>query len=255
MSNNSNNTSALSQAQKDLFKILGIRDFIWNYIETPMLSFGVLGNLLIIVYFLKLNWKNLKIMSSYHFLLINLALSDALACGGTAFLLHHIMKPTWELGKFGCKYVMNIFINICPMASCLLLITTSYARYRRIVTPFKRKLNKMQYSVICLIIWVLSSITYLHYFINREVVEVNGNLQCMYFGPEFANQLFVFVWDILIAVAIMVYFYIKIKKRLDREENSNHFSLKDASKQRNRIVLRTLKALIVVDTIFAYPRL
>ncbi|XP_066916394.1 neuromedin-U receptor 2-like [Clytia hemisphaerica] len=254
MSNNSNNTVVLSQAQIDLFKILGIRNFIWSYIETPMLSFGVLGNLLIIVYFIQLNWNNLKTMSSYHFLLINLALSDALSCGGTAYSLYHFMKPSWEMGTFGCVCVVNVFINICPMASCLLLITTSYARYRRIVTPFKRKLNKIQYSIICLIIWILSSLTYLHYFLNRKVVEINnGTLQCMYFGAEFVNQLFVFAWDILIAVAIMVYFYIKIKKRLDCEENSNHTHLNDSSRQRNQLILRTLKALIVVYTIFAYP--
>ena len=225
MSNSSNTTIVLSQAQKDLFKILDIRNFIWNYIQTPLLSFGVLGNLLIIAYFLKLNWNNLKIMSSYHFLLINLALSDALACGGTAFLLHHLMKPAWELGKFGCTYLTNIFFNITPMASCLLLITTSYARYRRVVTPFKRKLNKIQYGITCLIIWVLSSIAHVHYFINRKLVEVNGNLQCLYFGPEFSNQLFVFVWDILVAVAIMVYFYIKIKAKLDREDIIQTLSL------------------------------
>ena len=144
MSNNSNSTLfVLSQAQKDLIKIVDVRNFIHNNIQTPMLCFGVLGNLLIIVYFLNLNWNKLRRMSSYHFLLINLALSDALACGGTAFLLHNVMKPSWELRKSGCICVMNVFINICPMASCLLLIATSYARYRRIVTPFKRKLNKI----------------------------------------------------------------------------------------------------------------
>eukprot|EP00111_Clytia_hemisphaerica_P021432 TCONS_00063075-protein len=252
MSNN-NGTTVSSQAQKDLLKILEIRNSIWNYIQTPMLSFGVLGNLIIIIYFLNLNWNKIKKMSSYHFLLINLALSDTLACGGTAFLLHYFMKPAWELGRFGCIFVMNVFINICPMASCLLLIATSYARYRRIVTPFKRRLNKKQYSIVCLFIWILSSLTYLHYFMNRKVVEIDGNLQCRYFGEEFANQSYGFVWDIFIAVTVMVYFYIKIKQRLDHADISSQFASNDASRQRNRLVLRTLKALIVVYVIFAYP--
>ena len=172
MSNNSNSTLfVLSQAQKDLIKIVDVRNFIHNKIQTPMLCFGVLGNLLIIVYFLNLNWNKLRRMSSYHFLLINLAICDALACGGTAFLFHFL----WELDKFGCEYVMNVFVNICPMASCLLLIIMSYARYRRIVTPFKKRLNKKQYSIVCVVIWILSSLTYLHYFINRKVVRINGN--------------------------------------------------------------------------------
>ena len=49
----------------------------------PILSLGLLGNIVIIVYFIKINKKHFRKMSTYHFLIIILAIIDlvVILCG------------------------------------------------------------------------------------------------------------------------------------------------------------------------------
>ena len=47
----------------------------YTKILSTIYSLGAIGNLLIIIYFIKINQKKLLKMSAYHFLIINLAIS------------------------------------------------------------------------------------------------------------------------------------------------------------------------------------
>ena len=49
------------------------------------------------------------------------------------------------------------------------------------------------------------------------------------------------------------YFYHKIKKRMNAEENENSFALNDQSRQRNRRALRTIRGLILLFTVTILP--
>lgn len=56
-----------------------------------MFALGLCCNILIIVYFIKINvrkTKRLKKMSVYHYLIINLAFSDLLTCIGAPFTIN-----------------------------------------------------------------------------------------------------------------------------------------------------------------------
>ena len=90
---------------------------------------GAIGNILIIVYFLKINWKKLKKMSSYHYLLIHLAVADFIVCTGGI----PSNMTMYNLGEFGCRYLMLLFAGVSGGASCYLLVIISFARYRAIV--------------------------------------------------------------------------------------------------------------------------
>ena len=59
-----------------------IREVYYRKIIPIFNGIGAIGNLLIIVYFMKINWNKLKKMSSYHYLLINLAVADFIVCAG-----------------------------------------------------------------------------------------------------------------------------------------------------------------------------
>ena len=80
----------MSRKQK-LVGFLNVADFfiyqqymrgIFINIVWLMLVIGVLGNLLVVVYFVKMHKKSLKKMSSYHFLLVILAVVDGVYCSG-----------------------------------------------------------------------------------------------------------------------------------------------------------------------------
>ena len=75
------------------FNSMDIEEF-HNY--TILIIFGVGSslNILIIAYFVKINLANLRKMSSYHFLIINLAVVDFCASAGISFHYINLKNPT-----------------------------------------------------------------------------------------------------------------------------------------------------------------
>lgn len=57
-------------------------------------TFGTIGNLLIITYFIKINLKKLKKMSAYHFIIIQLAVTDFLTCFWESLLSYYWSKQS-----------------------------------------------------------------------------------------------------------------------------------------------------------------
>ena len=60
--------------------------FFRTYIYPVFFGIGSSWNILIIAYFVKINSKNLRKMSSYHFLIINLAIVDLYAGLGVTII-------------------------------------------------------------------------------------------------------------------------------------------------------------------------
>ena len=54
---------------------------IWDTINYVMSAVGIIGNILVIIFFLKYKRRTrLKQLSSYHFLIVQLAVTDLLVC-------------------------------------------------------------------------------------------------------------------------------------------------------------------------------
>ena len=98
-----------------------------------LLGIGSFWNILVIVYFIRINGKKLKKMSSYHFLVINLAIADLITTVASAIYYHYAVQTSWELGEFGCVFMMSFVGYVCPLASTWILVLISYARYRSII--------------------------------------------------------------------------------------------------------------------------
>ena len=128
--------------------------FFYANIFSFFLGIGSFWNLLVIIYFMKINSKNLRKMSSYHFLVINLAFVDLCVTVGGSLLFPFSMKPSWELGAFNCALLITFFTKNLTVVSCWLLVIISFARFRSIVYPLRARINKKKYGLACLTIWI-----------------------------------------------------------------------------------------------------
>ncbi|XP_066922189.1 melanin-concentrating hormone receptor 2-like [Clytia hemisphaerica] len=253
--NDSLNGSFVTKSE-DLEKFNGIiNKFV---IPSLMMIIGVPSNLLIITYFIRIHCRRLRKMSSYHLLLINLAVADLLTCLGVAVMFYEWSKPSWGLGMFGCRIISPFSTLVSPMASCWLLVLLSYARYRDITQPFAVKLTKMKYTFFCLLIWLLSSASgiFLYHFI-RLITLSDGTFICgMIFQgeEELYGRLFYIVIDSIIPITLMVNLYHGIRRSIkSNTPSSNDFPLSEASRQRNKTALKTLRNLIAVYMITICP--
>ena len=226
-----------------------------NFCFPIIFAIGGVWNLLIIVYFIKINIKNLKMMSSYHFLIINLAVTDFIAVVGISFLIPNLYQPTWQLGLLGCKILPSLVLRICPMASCWHLLLISYARYRSIVHSFKKNMSKKQFGLISALIWILSVIMYSYAFTTRKLAEFHGQQKCYSTLDKFliASFLFGFCFDGIISLSLMFYFSHEIEKKVHEIERSISLPLHQGSRKRNRKALQTIRGLIMVYNIIVLP--
>ncbi|XP_066932276.1 proteinase-activated receptor 2-like [Clytia hemisphaerica] len=212
---------------------------------------GSFWNILIIIYFVKIN-----AMSSYHFLIVNLAIADLMTSGGVALVAYNLNN--WRLGKFACSFLFDMFIKVCPTVSCFILVFISYIRYRVIAYPFERRINKKQCSLVCLAIWIVAILLYIYLFINRRLVKVGEDLQCVV-ENNIINKRFLInlaigsLLDSFLPSFSMYRFYRMISKKLEADENSNTLQIHEQSRQRNRRAVRTIKALIMLYAIAVIP--
>ena len=195
-------------------------------------------------------------MSSYHFLIIILAIVDSLACLLACLTTHYFSLPIWTLGILGCK-ILSLFYSVYPMTSCWVLLLISYERYRTIIQPFKPRISKRKYCTACIFLWLLACAANMAIMVTYDLVIMpNGDVQCTNTGKTLQKLISYSVLDLIdsvIPVILMVWFYRKIKHQMDVNELSNNFSLSNISWQRNRIALKTIKGLNLVYIIAVLP--
>ena len=174
-------------------------------------------------------------MSSYHFLIVNLAITDLLTCVCAPLIISHLLKPNWELGIFGCKFLFDFSLFVCPMSSCWHLVLLSYARYRSIVQPLKPRISKKTFTFACLVIWLFSFLVVTYSFLNHVyVVERKLNDDgseivstfCVTVDTDIDIATYVyhisqFVLDSILPVVLMMCFYLKISQRLSQDKHSS----------------------------------
>ena len=100
--------------------VLAKMQFILTVLEDVVSLLGLLGNLLIILFFIKSNRKNLKKMTPYLFLLIQLAIVDSLICIEIILTSHYLGN------LFGIQYIS---INIGLLKLYTWIQTYSWSWY------------------------------------------------------------------------------------------------------------------------------
>ena len=268
----------------DVTHILG------QFVLPLLFAFGAIGNLLIILYFSFVNTnksnrrhrnynnkhnitRNLRTLSSYHYLVIQLAWIDFLACVGSSIIVYHYHSydHPWRLGGFGCKIAFPFLLHVCPLVSCWTLVLLSYERYRRITLPFRlKRVGKKEYAIASLVITVVAVLFHLPTIVQtRVVVSSSGASRNNTSGVEstlcyngiqtfgtvnsvlyrVANRLL----DCAIPAALMCYFYRRMSACMKTDGALLLANNSLNSQQRNRVALRTLKNLILVYVMCVFP--
>ncbi|XP_066928722.1 neuropeptide FF receptor 2-like [Clytia hemisphaerica] len=122
---------------------------------------GVPGNCLIFCFYL--TRSSLSKMSTYHFFILQLALSDFIICIGLPVVevndsFAETISPGsngkyYFFGKFICEHFVDTPYHISPAVSAWMLVALSFERYWKIVNPFKRQMNKKVAAVIAALVW------------------------------------------------------------------------------------------------------
>ena len=200
--------------------------FIATCISFSMKVIGIIVNLLTICYFIASNKKNLRKMSTYHFLLLHLALIDLLVCVcKTPSYLEDGLKLI-PISDFGI-YITHISGSF-HLQSMFGLFYVSFLRYQSIVHPFQVKWSKRRYFFIILATLILS--------LAGTIPDVLSYALDFSFGYYFilADATISFVF-----LVILISLYFKMSKALRESQESR-------SKERNKNALKTLRILLIL---------
>ena len=223
------------------------------YIDRVLLPFylgvGAITNLMVIIFLLQMYKKKISKMSSYHFLIINLATADFLVCAFIPVTLREYSTIT----RFECLFFFEMARRVCPIASCWLLTLIAFTRYRIIVQPFHRKLNKKTCCIFVSIIWIMSFIASSYGFVVMRYSNTTG---CYSERPRKERCIYnasLSVFYFIIPSALMWYFFHQIEKKLDEHKTDRNLVLNKLTPKRNRKALKTLRFLLIVFVVTAAP--
>ena len=238
---------------KNLGEIIG-KNIFWM-----IMPLGAAGNLLIIVYFLKINFANkLTKMSLYHFLIIQLAIVDLMTSVTTSVTIGEFYKPAWRMGSFMCKIGYPFLISILPYVSYWILVLISYERYRSITQPFAIRGTKCKYSIIIFLIIVICCLAFIPFMLNTKIeVDAHKNRKCVDGMRNFSPTDYVFyalflrTLDCFLPAFLMYFFLRRIQNWMNKD--TNQLPLTEESKKRNSLALKTLRNLIIVYICCVFP--
>ena len=204
-----------------------------NYISLFIFAIGCIGNTLIIVYFVKVNWQKLRNMCAYHFLLILLAIVDWNVCAMESF---NKIREIRNIEISWCSFFEGIFYfytKTLPAISVYILVVISFLRYQGITNPLKPSWRKRTYFLLCVLcggfpigLWLLD----------------------IFFDPPIH-----IIDPLLIGVVplfMLCFFFFEMSKSLNNNNKSTTCPAatiaNDQTRERNMIALRTVKYLIVI---------
>ena len=132
-------------------------------------------------------------------------------------------------------------------------MVSSYARYRCIVYPLKKPIRKLTYGFVCALLVIIMYLANIHLLINLKSVILPDRGTVCDFNVSIqqlaAHALSSYVYDSLIPVVVMLFFYHKMARKTNQDERRNSFTLSNRSRLRNRRALRTIRGLIVLFTV------
>ena len=218
-----------------------------------MFLVGGVGNILVIIFF-AFKSKN-KELTSYHFIIAQLAVSDLIVCVGIPPVIFQFIIGTWYTGELMCKAISIPWAGVT--ASCWILCGLAYDRYRRIKDPMAENFSKKKITLVCLIVWSILFLVAIPQFTNTKYYPEN---QICYFdafksySPEFAivYYTFYFMANAVIPLTIFLIVYFKSRNILSSSVNMGG-QTGEAITARNKKALKTLKMLIILYTVCVVP--
>ena len=174
-------------------------------------------------------------MSTYHFLLLMLAIIDWLICVAET---PEYLKGLEIISSTEVLYFLTTPLHLQSMFG---LFFVSLLRYQSIVHPFQKKWTKKRYFILFLATLIVSYLTYLPNFLSSVK---KFHIILSFFGK---NVLYVDISISFVFMVILIVLYFKMSKVLKESQESR-------SKERNKKVLKTLRFLLclfAVTLVFA----
>ena len=210
----------------------------WDDIAISLITaIGIIGNVFVICYFIKINRRNLKRMSSYHFLIILLAFTDLFFSMVTLGTIFHLLIAA----------AANVIRAGLFSTALLIIILLSFERYRNIVHPFKGKIRKCCFFAIYIsVLLVFSS----YRFGIDQLVLNEPDYNWLIISFEVVRTLS----ESIIPLIFMMYFYKGIYKKIKESETLlNSTSAQQQLLKRNKKAVKTVKWLIILYILFVFP--
>ena len=218
------------------------------------LGVGAIANFLVIIFFLQMYKKKISKMSSYHFLIVNLAIADLLVCVLVPVTLSKRLNESLQtFGRFECHFLWPFTSSVCPSASCWFLVLLAFARYRRIMKPLQTKLKKKICCIFIFIIWLISFAVSSYWFSSLGYSDTRGCFIELSVKQGLIYRASLFVFYSIMPIILMWYFFSKIEKKLTENETDRNLVLSELSRQRNRKALKTLRILLAIFVITVFP--
>ena len=151
-------SSEFLQIKASFERVSKIQAVLRTFKFIPILIPGLLGNMVITIYFLKISMNRVGRMSTYHFLIVLLAIIDlvVIILGTVSSILYNSIQYQ-KLDAI----VLIIFKEGSTTASYWVLLMLSYERYRRIVHHFKRKSKKRYVFLVWICLWIACILVHL----------------------------------------------------------------------------------------------
>ena len=193
-------------------------------------------------------------MSSYHFLLILLAIADLICC---AILLVASYQYLWQSNDWYCP-LGSLIMESCSMFSICSLVLLFYERYRGIVYQRQEPLKKRTYLLASFVCFLFSWGAFIPEIFE---VELHDGRSCVLKKSYTKDEFFaVFSWyrfiDAVLPTVLMFWFRLKISKHIHNVTNNLYGGAnrrKTLSDVNRRAALRTINWLFGFYTLLIVP--
>ena len=233
-----------------------IADLIYQILGGTILVIVALGNFIVIIFF-RFITKEKTVEKNF---ITGLAVTDGLACT-QVFLLFGIPYAFFRKREFlhdiGCKYI-SFSVQSLAAASSWILVGLTFERYKGIVYHFKRNFKQKEVVIFCVVVWISCYLMNIPYFMLPLGLISNRCLPKQKMSGIFSYKYSYFLYRLISGIAVrgiiplffMLISYIKISRSLKR----NSARLNDSNvRKRNKIVLKTLRLLIIVFAVAIFP--
>ena len=203
--------------------------------------FGVIGNVMIIIFFI--TKKKMKDMITYHVWIMLLAVSDLFTCvAGFSFFVIIRDQDHYSIALAHTS-------NVCMLVTIFALCGLAYDRYKAIADPFSFKNNRGRIIIFYfVIVFACCWLEYMYFCLDRVLVDPLRNM-------IFYSALYI-ITDCVFPVTFMAILYHWLSLRLNeitKPLRKQSPATKNALVKRNNEALKIIKALTFLYVINVVP--
>lgn len=226
----------------------------------PLLLPGFFGNIVIIMYFIKINKNRISRTSTYHFLIVLLAIIDlaTVTVGVTRSIAFNKNTITDQEILNNCLIIIK---EGSQTSSCWMLVLLSYERYRSIVHPFNRRLKKIYVFYFGICLWVVC----LLFHVPKTLLlrgEDKNSINFDFTESMILLLIAAFCMDCVMPSIFLALFYWRISRYLKKNDVSKTMAESTPSSTSNEIkrprntnisANKTIRNLVILYVCLVWP--